>query len=102
MIARLIQLNPEVAEEQQMKMGLSETILSLEVILFWTVALLAASLVLSAALLWEKMTHAFVAVPILKMPRFATRRSVFAFPPSRFAKPGELWAVAQLVFNPQW
>lgn len=55
MIARLIQLNPEVAEQQQMKMGLSETILSLEAILFWTVALLAASLVLSAVLLWEKI-----------------------------------------------
>jgi hypothetical protein len=55
MIARLIQLNPEVAKQQQTKMGLSETILSLEAILFWTVALPAASLVLSAALLWEKI-----------------------------------------------
>jgi hypothetical protein len=55
MIARLIQLNPEVAKPQQTKMGLSETILSLEAILFWTVALPAASLVLSAALLREKI-----------------------------------------------
>ena len=55
MIARLIQVNPEVAEQQQTKMGLSETILSLEAIFFWTVALLAASLVLGAALLWEKI-----------------------------------------------
>ncbi len=55
MIARFIQPGPEASKPQQMRMRLHETILSLGVILFWVIALPAACLVFSAAVLWEKI-----------------------------------------------
>lgn len=55
MIARFIQPGPEASKPQQMKMRLNEAILSLEATLFWVIALPAACLVFSAAVLWEQI-----------------------------------------------